>query len=146
MPVVLIVDDESKVRELLRRWLEKAGYQTLEASDAASALETLSAHAAGVVLCDVHMPGQDGLRLAQQIREQHPTIAIVFATGVAALPPADTLRDGVVAYVLKPFDQAPLLDAVERAVQWHDAAKARGSSTTRDAADVDRWIRGEPSE
>jgi DNA-binding NtrC family response regulator len=143
MAVVLIVDDESKVRELVRRWLEKAGYQTLEAADASTALETLTAHPAGVVLCDVRMPGHDGLWLARQIREQHPTIAVVFATGIEVLPPADTLRDGVVAYVLKPFDRAPLLDAVERAVRWHAAAKAGGSSTPANGTDIDRWLKDE---
>jgi CheY-like chemotaxis protein len=125
MAVVLIVDDESKVRELVRRWLEKAGYQTLEAADASTALKTLTAHPAGVVLCDVRMP------------------AVVFATGIEVLPPADTLRDGVVAYVLKPFDRAPLLDAVERAVRWHAAAKAGGSSTPANGTDIDRWLKDE---
>jgi DNA-binding NtrC family response regulator len=145
MPVVLIVDDESKVRELLRQWLERAGYQTLEAQDATAALAMLAVHAAGVVLVDVHMPGHDGLWLARQIREQYPASAVVFATGVEVLPPADTLRDGVVAYVLKPFDRGPLLDAVGRAVRWHDAAKARRSSAP-DETGIDRWLKDESSE
>jgi CheY-like chemotaxis protein len=146
MAVVLIVDDESEVRGVLRRWLEKAGYQVLEAHDATSALETLGAHRADVALCDVHMPGHDGLWLARHIRERHPTVAVVFATGEDMLPPDDTLRDGVVAYVLKPFDPSPLLAAVQRAVAWHDAASARESSTSRDDNAIDRWLRDESSE
>lgn len=146
MAVVLIVDDEAKVRDVLRRWLETAKHEVLEAEDASSALDVLGAHPAQVVLCDVRMPGHDGLWLARKIRERHPHAAVVFATGEDLLPPADTLRDGVVAYVLKPFDKSPLLAAVERAVHWHDAAKARGPSSQTNDGDLESWLGGESSE
>lgn len=146
MAVVLIVDDEPKVRALLRRVLEAAGHQTLEAEHAASALDTLAAHSANVVLCDVDMPGQDGLWLARRIREKHPTLPVVFATGQDMLPSTDTLRDGVVAYVLKPFERAALLAAVQRAVDWHEAAKSRGPSNPSDDKELDRWLRDDSSD
>lgn len=146
MAVVLIVDDEPRVRVVLRRWLETAGHQTLEAEHAASALDTLAAQPASVVLCDVEMPGQDGLWLARRIREQFPSLAIVFATGKDMLPPTDTLREGVVAYVLKPFEQSAVLAAVQRAVEWHEAAKTRGPSSASNDKQLDRWLRDDSSD
>ena len=58
MRSVLIVDDEPRIREFLVRWLAPAGYDTRDAPDAEAAVD---ASVPDVVLCDVQMPGRDGL-------------------------------------------------------------------------------------
>src|SRR5574341_2686580 len=59
----------------------------------------------GVVLCDRVLPGHDGGWLIDQLREQHPNVAIVLATADDSLPTRISLRDGVIGYLVKPFKQ-----------------------------------------
>lgn len=117
-PAVLIVDDDPRVRELLRRWLEPSGYLLRFAPDAHTALTALSHEQPAVVVCDVHMPGANGLWLADRIRAVAPTTAIVLATGDATVPPFESLRKAVVAYLLKPFQRERIVAAVAAGVAW----------------------------
>ena len=140
MNSVLVVDDESPMRQILVRWLTAAGYDTREAPDATAALEVLTAKSADVVFCDVQMPGHDGLWLVGKLRERFPTVAIVLATAVETVPPAVSLQGGVVEYLVKPFVRDLVLAAVSRAVEWHQAAVARGPQVPGENP-VDRWLK-----
>ena len=136
---VLIVDDESRIREILSRWLTPAGYETREAADADLALEALAISPADVVLCDVHMPGRDGLWLMGKIRERFPEIAVVLATSDDAVPPTTSLQPGVVEYLVKPFTRESVLAAVARSVEWHRSALLRGPQ--RASGSVEDWLK-----
>lgn len=126
---VLIVDDESAVRQVMKRWLESRGYAVRLAAGADEAVALLAESTAGVVICDLRMPGHDGLWLVDLLRREHPDTAVIIATGVNDVDAAvEGLRQGVVDYLTKPFDRERLLDAVFRAVEWSDAA-----------ADARRW-------
>jgi DNA-binding NtrC family response regulator len=138
---VLIVDDDERIREILRRWLNAAGYQTIEAGDAERGLEILNEGQSDVVLCDVNMPGRGGLWLVQRAAETHPAVAIVLATGIEAVHPSITLGGNVVDYLIKPFERAAVLTAVGLARAWHETASAR--STAPDDPDaLGKWLRG----
>ena len=120
---VLIVDDETGVRELMSRWLEAGGYAVTTASNAEEALGRLETTPSAVALCDIRMPGHDGLWLAEQIRQQHPETAVIMATGVQDVGPAvESLRQGVIDYLTKPFGRDRLREAVLRGLDWHRAA------------------------
>jgi putative nucleotidyltransferase with HDIG domain len=120
---VLIVDDEPSVRTLMRRWLEPDEYVVSQANDADEALRMLAAEPAAVVVCDLRMPGHDGLWLTDQLRREFPETAVIIATGVNDVTAAvEGLRQGVVDFLTKPFDRHRLIDAVARAVDWHTAA------------------------
>ena len=69
-PNVLIVDDENSVRNLMARWLEAGGYRVTTAGSAEEALGRLQESAPAVALCDIRMPGHDGLWLAERIRQR----------------------------------------------------------------------------
>src|SRR5829696_5526566 len=79
---VLVVDDENGVRDLMSRWLQAGGYSVASASGADEALGVIQTFAPAVALCDIRMPGRDGLWLAQRIRQQYPETAVIIATGV----------------------------------------------------------------
>jgi response regulator of citrate/malate metabolism len=64
------------------------------------------------------MPGANGLWLADQIRDQHPTTAIVLATADADIPPTESLRSGIVAYLVKPFRRNQVTRAAEEGIRW----------------------------
>jgi CheY-like chemotaxis protein len=114
--VVLVVDDESPVREFLRRWLQAWGYAVTQAGNATEALEVMLADPASIMLCDIKMPGHDGLWLAERVREKWPQTAIIMATALDDLPTVLKSRQlGAVDYVTKPFGRELLLQALNRA-------------------------------
>ena len=113
---VLVVDDEASIRGFLTRRLEAWGYPAREAKDSTQALEMMLAEPANIAFIDLRMPGHDGLWLTQQIRERWSNTAIVIATGADDLQSIEKARKlGAVDYVLKPFDQTMLRQAIQRA-------------------------------
>jgi len=142
MPIVLVVDDEAPIRELLSRWISGAGHQVREAVTAEAALGTMESDPADIVLCDVQMPGQDGVWLTGQLRTRFPETAIVLATGDRTIPPRISMQAGVVDYLAKPFTREGVLAAVQLAVEWHRrAVSERGRAKTR--GDLPKeWIGG----
>jgi putative two-component system response regulator len=121
---VLIVDDETGVRELMARWLASGGYDVRTAANADEALQRVHDRPPAVALCDIRMPGQDGLWLAHQIRHDAPETAVIMATGVQDVGSAVTsLRQGVIDYLTKPFGRDRLHESVVRGIEWHKAAR-----------------------
>ena len=125
VPVVLIVDDEESVREFLERALATFGYEALSAPDAESALEHLLSHEPHVAILDVHLPGASGLWLADRVRESSPTTAIILATGDPQVPPTESLRPHVIAYLVKPFAADKLRDAIDEGVRWSESRRTQ---------------------
>ena len=76
---VLIVDDEESMRTLLRSWVEREGGSTvIEAGTAEEGLEKVLSDSPAVALCDIRLPGEDGLWLAAQIRIHQPQTAVIM--------------------------------------------------------------------
>ena len=123
---ILIVDDDAQVREVLRRFLEPEGYEVLEAASAEQAVGMVEALPPAVAFCDVHMTGANGLWLADQIRTIAPATAMVLATGDSRVPPMESLRAGVVGYLLKPLKSKQVVAAAAQGVRWSADAVARG--------------------
>jgi two-component system, cell cycle sensor histidine kinase and response regulator CckA len=85
MDTILLVDDESEVRDLAREILEAHGYRILEAASAEQALEVSRRHPEPIalLLTDVVMPGMHGHELAAQLRIQRPETKVLYMTGFA---------------------------------------------------------------
>jgi CheY-like chemotaxis protein len=111
---VLVVDDDDGVRRVLTRWASDLGYQVSAAADATEALEMMRRETVDVALCDVKMPGRDGVWLIDQLRRNYPFTSIVLATGMTEMDPMVTLRSGVVGYIVKPFNRGELDDVIQR--------------------------------
>jgi len=123
MHSVLVVDDDISLRPMLAAWVNRFGYCATEADCAEAALEQLADTPADIALCDVNMPGRDGVWLASQIRDRFPTTAVIMATSVDDSEVAvSTLRNDVVDYLLKPFDSIRLREALSLGLDWHRAA------------------------
>jgi putative nucleotidyltransferase with HDIG domain len=137
---VLVVDDENGVRDLMSRWLEAGGYSVASASGADEALGVIQTFVPAVALCDLRMPGRDGLWLAQRIRRQCPETAVIIATGVHDPEEAvSTVTEGVVDCLSKPFGRDRLRDAVVRGMEWHRTA--RDSRCWRERLDLEIEVR-----
>ena len=101
---ILVVDDESSMRHMLRLVLEREGYELVEAVDGEEALELLSKDPFEVMLCDIRMPGMDGLSLLQQVRERFPHITMIMMSAYGTIDTAvKCLKQGAYDYISKPF-------------------------------------------
>lgn len=128
MEPILVVDDEPHVRTVISHWAESFGYVAHQASDADAALTVLQGSPVSVAVCDVRLPGHDGLWLAGEIRGRHPDTAVILATGADDGRVAQRGRDlGAMDYLVKPFGGDRLAGALRRAIDWHrDAVATRG--------------------
>jgi two-component system nitrogen regulation response regulator NtrX len=137
---ILVVDDEPVVREILTRFLHSAGFATREAGNTEEALASLAAEPAAVALCDVQMPGEhDGVWLTNEIRRRYFSTAVVLVTGVDSVPPTTSMQAGVIAYLVKPFTSAGVIDAAKRAVAWHEETEFAGPRADTLSA-LDAWF------
>src|SRR5574338_49081 len=113
---ILIADDDDALRESLELVLAAEGYEVASARDGDAALAALEAQPADVVLCDLRMPGRDGLELLPEILRRLPgvTVVLMSAYGSAELA-VEALRRGAYDYLAKPFQPAELLLALRKA-------------------------------
>ncbi len=109
MPTVLIVDDNQKVVDMLRRTLIYEGYDVLVAMDGAQALAQAQAHRPDLIVLDWLMPGVDGLEVARRVSKAD-RIPIIMLTAKDALEDRVLgLDSGADDYLIKPFEPAELL-------------------------------------
>jgi CheY-like chemotaxis protein len=112
---ILVVDDESDVRAFLRKVLEKAGYEVLEAADGNQAIRSVRAHRIDLVIIDLVMPHQDGIGTIPTLRRNVPGIGIIVISGAfdgRYLKTAETL--GADVALAKPFGADEVVESVER--------------------------------
>jgi len=116
-PDVLIADDESSMRELIRTTIESDRCAVLEAGDGNQAWALIKLHRPPLVLLDVQMPGRSGLEILKSIRSD-PTLAvthvIMLSSNALASDVAAGLAAGADFYLTKPFSPLELLNRVER--------------------------------
>ncbi|MEZ4291609.1 MAG: sigma-54 dependent transcriptional regulator [Myxococcota bacterium] len=108
-PHVLVVDDEELYRRAIERILKRVGHDVLMARDASEALQHLASERVGLVLCDVQMPGLNGIELVRQIRELEPDLPCIVMTGYNTPEKSvEALRAGAYWYLEKPFEHERL--------------------------------------
>jgi two-component system, OmpR family, response regulator len=106
---ILVVDDEPRIRTLLRRYLAEEGFRVSDAGDGATMRTVLEREAIDLVLLDLMMPGEDGLSLARHIRQQSE-IPIIMLTGKGDLIDRVVgLETGADDYITKPFELREVL-------------------------------------
>ncbi|HTF33916.1 MAG TPA: sigma-54 dependent transcriptional regulator [Myxococcota bacterium] len=114
---VLVVDDEELYRRALERILSRMGLTVSMARDASEALAVVSGQSVDLVLCDVRMPGINGIELVRQLKDLEPDVPSIVITGYgSAEHSVEALRAGAFWYLEKPFDQSHL-DVVRRLVE-----------------------------
>ncbi len=121
---VLVVDDEPDVRKSVRLILAKAGYDVVEAEDGEKGVAAIksgdNALMVDTIICDIHMPKVNGLEAIAYFRAQFPTVPVIVMTGQPDLPNTVSLfKQGVVEFLVKPFEPAKLTAAVHKAAKEH---------------------------
>lgn len=117
--VVLMVEDESGIREVASRILTRRGYHVLTAADGTEAIELARGHDGPIdlLMTDVIMPGMLGKEVASCIREMRPTVRVMFMSGYAQpiLDKNSNLPEGMIL-LEKPFTEPTLLAKVREAL------------------------------
>lgn len=112
MRKILIVDDEEKIRELIRMNLELAGYKCDEAEDGEMALEKLNKFGPDLALLDIMLPKKNGYEIAQSFIKQN--VPIIFLTAKDSVTDkVKGLKLGTDDYIVKPFESMELLARIE---------------------------------
>jgi CheY-like chemotaxis protein len=115
MARILLFDDNAELRNLLRLQLEGAGYSVLEAPDGDEGLRLYRSQEVDLVLCDLFMPGKEGLETIRELRAAGEG-RIIAVSGDGSMEASDFLRMaqmmGAARALNKPFDAATLLEAV----------------------------------
>ena len=147
---ILVVDDDSQLREAIVDTLMITGYACIEASNGDEALSILLKRNVDMVISDIQMDGMDGHTLLRSIRDKYPQMPVLLMTAYANIDGAvKAMRDGAIDYLAKPFAPEVLLNQVSRYVPvkritkrepiWEDpstgellqlAAKAAASDVT----------------
>ena len=108
MTTVLVVDDEPIVREVVVRYLEREGYETLEAGNGDLARQLLEQHTPSLVVLDVMLPGTDGLELCRWIRARSELPIVMLTARGEEADRIVGLELGADDYVTKPFSPREL--------------------------------------
>lgn len=113
MNTVLVVDDDSEIRDVIHVYLRNEGYRVLEAEDGIQALEVLKANSVQLVILDVMMPNMDGIKACLKIRETSNIPIIMLSAKEEDIDKITGLSSGADDYVSKPFNPLELMARVK---------------------------------
>jgi FixJ family two-component response regulator len=120
--LVAVVDDDSLLRDALRRLLKASGLGAVSFESAEDLLNSGQLQEISCLIADVRMPGLSGLELQARLKAEQCPVPIIFITAHGdAKMRIQAMRDGAVEFLTKPFDNAVLLEMV------HDAVKVNSS-------------------
>jgi DNA-binding NtrC family response regulator len=118
MSVVLVVDDESNQRNILKTILSAEGYETYVAASGEEALKILRSYNPEVVLTDLKMEGMDGIQLMEKIKSQENPPEVVLMTAFGTIPSVvEAMNKGAYSYLEKPLDKDRVLLNVRHALE-----------------------------
>jgi DNA-binding NtrC family response regulator len=123
---VLLADDDDNVVQAVSQALIDEGHRVTEAGDGAVAAELLSSRVFDLAICDIQMPRLSGLSLLRRIRRETPGTAVVLMTAYGRIPDVvESLRDGAVDFVTKPFDPQEFAQRVVGPIAQRRALKRK---------------------
>ena len=119
---ILIVDDETVVRESLTEWFATEDYETRGLCSGREALEAVEKEEWDLALVDLKMPGMDGIELQRRLKQLDPELIVIIMTGFATIDTAvHALKQGAYDYLTKPVDPDELSHIVEKALEHRRA-------------------------
>lgn len=116
---IMVIDDESEMLESYNKILTREGYGVKTYQSAQDALESLNqSHHFSLVICDIKMPGMDGMEFLAAAKEKHPQIPVIMVTGYGTLDSAiEAVKIGAFDFIEKPFSTKKLLKSISSALE-----------------------------
>ena len=121
-PHLLVVDDDARLRELLRRYLSDSGFRVTAAADASEARSSLASFAFDLVVLDVMMPGENGLELTRALRAEGRVPVLLLTAMAEPEDRVNGLEQGADDYLSKPFEPRELVLRIRNLLQRRPAA------------------------
>ena len=125
---ILVVDDEEQIRELLMLYLAKQGYRVTVADSSSAALHAIRSEPVDLAVLDIGLAHEDGLKVLEEIKAEHPQIKVVMLTGMGFVE--DLLQEahqkGADGYVSKVLPLDELLAAIQRTLRPDGVALSQG--------------------
>ena len=119
-PQVLIIDDETAIRESLELLLDLEGFVVASASDGAAGMQMLEESVFDLVLLDLALPGQSGFEVLQAIRARHANLPVVMITAYGTVQNVvEAMQHGANNFIQKPWDNEKLLADIRAAIGQH---------------------------
>ena len=122
-PHIMVIDDDTRLRDLLRRYLSEQGFRVTTAHDAADARAKLKSLAFDMLILDIMMPGESGLTLTRLLRQESQVPILLLSAMSEAGDRIEGLASGADDYLSKPFEPRELvlrINAILRRVQTLD--------------------------
>jgi two-component system phosphate regulon response regulator OmpR len=141
-PHLLVVDDDARLRELLRRYLSDSGFRVTTAADAAEARSNLASFAFDLIVLDVMMPGESGIELTRALRRDDRTPVMLLTAMAEPEDRVNGLEQGADDYLAKPFEPRELVLRIRNLLQRRPAADA-GAREVRFGGNRFDTIRGD---
>jgi DNA-binding response OmpR family regulator len=117
-PAILLIEDETRLRQHLQILLQSEGYHIVTAADGAEGIQKAYAQAFDLVITDLVMPEMDGFQVMECVQDRCPDTVLLAITGYASTESAiQALRRGAYDYIAKPFDVDLLLVSIKRALE-----------------------------
>jgi diguanylate cyclase (GGDEF)-like protein/PAS domain S-box-containing protein len=130
--VILIIDDDPRLRKTLDGILKAKGFQTVTARNGAEGLLLMQTYAVDLALIDLGLPDMSGLDVLSRIKVDHPAIAVIILTGNATLESAiEATNRGAFSYLVKPYEIEQLMLQIKRAIEKQQADAALRESETK---------------
>jgi FixJ family two-component response regulator len=117
-PMISVVDDDHSVRESLESLIRSVGYAVRVFDSAEAFLDSPDLAKTDCLILDIHMPGMDGVTLRRRLRNDYPTMPVIFITAHGSEKDARSraLVEGAVDSLLKPLSEDAVLSAVHAAL------------------------------
>jgi len=114
---ILVVDDDTQIRHMLREILEREGYEVAVAENGREALALFDRHPTDLIITDLIMPEQDGVETIMEFTQKYPAVKIIAISGGGRIGPRDYLEMatalGARRTFYKPFKRQDILTAVQ---------------------------------
>ncbi len=148
MPAILVIDDDRLVRSATRAILAAKEYEVVLAEDGASGIEAAKLRRFDLAIVDLFMPGIDGLKTIETIRQANPTLPMIAASGFMfggtcpEMPNFATMAEeaGALSVLYKPFRPDVLLQAVEKALGLSDQKREAVLTPRPTTGPIDRRV------
>ncbi len=115
---ILIVDDEEKLRSLLKRIITLEGFRVLEADTLKTASKTLEREPVDVLLCDVKLPDGNGVAFTKIVKDKYPLVEVILLTAFGNIPDGvEAIQNGAFNYITKGDDNARIIPLLNQALE-----------------------------
>jgi nitrogen regulation protein NR(I) len=126
MSLILIVDDDARLRKSFEKLLQDEGYEVMSAASGEAGIESVEKRLPDLVIMDVRMPGMSGMETFQAMRRVEPKLPVIIMTAYGTTETAiEATKLGAFDYVLKPFDIPDILTLIENALEASHLMRSR---------------------